>query len=68
MTLHTYEKINTGQSMPNFFKETPFGRSTSIYWNPDGGEIELSKSRNATFDEIDDFAESQGLTAWGNYH
>jgi hypothetical protein len=39
---------------------------TVRYWTTDGSLPKPSESQIASFEEIDDLAESMGLTAWFN--
>jgi hypothetical protein len=67
MTLHTYaHKLDT--SCPRFETQHIHERMTVKYWTTDGSIPKPSESRLARFDEVDDLAESMGLTAWYNGH
>ena len=56
--------------IPSFNPSAPKGESTRSHWKTDEKEdlFNLSDAKVATFEQIDDYAESIGLTAWRNNH
>ena len=69
MILHSYIQKLDGK-IPSFNPSAPKGKSTSSHWKTDENEnlFKLSDAKSATFEQIDDYAEALGLSAWINNH
>lgn len=69
MKVYSHIKKEEGK-IPVFSPEHLEGHSTFSYWSTDESDSLLSflDARPATYEEIDDRAEAEGLTAWVNLH
>ena len=69
MIIYSYIQKLDGK-IPSFNPNAPKGENTHSHWKTDKKDdlLNLSDAKVATFEQIDDYAESIGLIAWRNNH